>query len=401
MKKKILVYLLIILSTFFIFNFSAKTFGLDCAEGYTQIKDGNCYNPTTKLSYNPTTNYFYFMDFDSCGKECDFNGKNCKEGICSCVPNYILKRKTYEPRCYNSPDNSLSYRKSPHINQNLEFYKYDDYCGFDCDYDGRNCKGGVCNIADCAEGYTEIKNGRCYNPQNSLSYIPHEKVKVFYLNEKECGQNCDYAGKNCEKGVCNKIYCPKIEGYTQLKNGNCYNPTTKLSYDSNRNFYIEEEPCGQNCDFNGRNCVRGNCNVKDCAEGYIQLKDGKCYNPETRISYGKQSNKEIWFYFHGRHCGINCNFDGRHCKTGVCRAEDCHGKYNNIFYTDYTGFCIDNNGNKRITFGDKIYNLSLGGPGPDAIIILLTSLITQICFLIISCIIVILIMLINKFIKNK
>ena len=79
MKRFVLILILTILTVFSIGNISVNA--KNCAEGYTQIKDGNCYNPNTSISYS-IDNDFY-INGKRCGEDCDFEGRNCTKGVCN------------------------------------------------------------------------------------------------------------------------------------------------------------------------------------------------------------------------------------------------------------------------------------------------------------------------------
>ncbi len=181
------------------------------------------------------------------------------------------------------------------------------------------------------------------------------------------------------------------EGYIQQKNGNCYNPKTKLSYDSIGNFYLGAFQCGYKCNDNGRNCEEGICNVLDCADGYTEMKKGKCYNPKKLLSYEYDKktgylNHNITFYYEDFRCGFDCNFNGRRCQRGICNIEDCPKGYKKIIY-DFSpywsnfGTCV-NEKDGTMTFKYKLaykINSSLSGLGPSLALAL--PVIVPICFI--------------------
>ncbi len=348
MKK---IYILLI-SIFMIFNFIYSAWAdTKCNEqaGYIKLKNGKCYNSKTLLSYKDTT--FYHKNYQ-CGKECDYNGRNCKEGICNvsdCAQGYTELKNG---NCYN-PKTLLSYRGST-------FYHDGYYCGKDCNIkDGSKCNIGICSVTDCAAGYTELKESTCYNPKTLLSY----KNTTFYHNGYECGKECDYNGRNCKIGICSVTDC--AANYTELKNGNCYNPQTLLSYKSG-NFYYKGHYCGRDCDIkDGSKCNIGICNASDCAAGYTELRELSlfeskypiiiekpvmlgtfshaahfrpstsklyCYNPTINLSYTFDSNKKFIFAKNDEICGMDCDLNGRNCKIGLCNAEDCPKGYKQFFH---------------------------------------------------------------------
>ena len=146
------------------------------------------------------------------------------------APGYVPKINDGLNTCYNKEKDLYIFGQ-----KNFSIGKAQNRCGHHCDLDGRNCKVGVCNVEDCPKdkGYTKLQQGdgyiwsyfRCYNPKTKISYEESDSgVTSFYLNGKECGRGCDYEGKNCKSGVCNIKDCPIDKGYTQIKDRECYNP---------------------------------------------------------------------------------------------------------------------------------------------------------------------------------
>lgn len=207
-------------------------------------------------------------------------------------------------------------------------------------------------------GFTIQKNNRCYKPNSLLSYQENE----FYYDDEQCGIGCDYNGRNCTKGVCNVEDC--ITGYTQIKKGKCYNNKTFLSY-YDENFYYKDYYCGRVCNSDGSNCNEGICNISDCANGYTEIREHwftpskypiiiespvmfgtfshpsllrpeqsrfSCYNPSLNLSYSRPINKKLVFAKDNETCGINCDYNGRNCEIGLCNAEDCPKGYKQYFH---------------------------------------------------------------------
>lgn len=128
----------------------------------------------------------------------------------------------------------------------------------------------------------------------------------------------------------NELKCDISEGYTQIEYGRCYNPDNKLSYEKNylneHIFYISGNKCGRNCDFEGRNCQVGICNVKDCPhkQGYSEMDNkGRCYNPKKDLAFTWEyrdvslyyhSGDVLAFYKNDKFIGYDCAYNGRSCK---------------------------------------------------------------------------------------
>ena len=259
----------------------------DCNIGYTEMKYGRCYNPASHLSYDEFDNFYLDDDnlydkYFQCGDKCNPDGTNCKKGFCnvkSCAKGYteiyhsmrLLDGWDVYGVCYN-PETHLSYTWSN------RFKLSNVYCGKNCNPDGTNCKIGNCNEKEIrAHGYTEIKESQSaydqykfYNPKTHLAYyVSDSNYNIFYLNDAKCGNSCDWDGANCKEGFCNAKDCEN--GYTETKNGNCYNPVTRLSYDTKNTFYLDGVKCGDKCKPDGTNCETGICNANDCKDGYKNL----------------------------------------------------------------------------------------------------------------------------------
>lgn len=427
-----------------------------------------CHNPQTGISYeNAYGDVFYFYkDGIYCGNNCDYDGKNCQKGFCNV--NNCNKEKGYTQLikindkyenmyCYN-PKTHLAYRSNDiaeSIGGDKVFYYNNEKCGYSCDFDGKNCRyGGVCNISDCdtLKGYTEIKDGKCYNPltnvsapkcdagyeynvakkecknpktglsyfanmtQKSLYYkdgiycgklcdvdkcakdkgytqlkvvdnsmacynpnthISYNWLETFYIDNMECGKNCDLDGKNCkyEKSCYD---CDREKGYTINKSGRCYNPQTGISYEG-KNFYVNDYLCGYNCNINGKNCDLGACFADECMRkyGYPEIKYGMCHNPKTFLSRAVNTlgNQNNTFYYKSEECGKTCDNDGKNCKftnskntigghiiKGICNIEDCPKGYKQIYTNGGYGMCKSEIGN-IIVFSDekgKFHNFQAG-----------------------------------------
>jgi len=360
--KKIIINLSIVFAIIAIFFICiSKTSALSCAKKYGYVlKNGRCFNSKTLISYNSDARKNFYYKNMQCGFDCDYNGKNCNQGACfsSECPKAFPQLKTvfdeyhgiYVWSCYNPQTHMGYYPDNYHPNQ-TNYYLNDKKCGENCNSDGTNCKVGFCNYKECAKGYTQIKSKRCYNPTTGISYgisfkenykthTVHEEFD-FYLADEQCGKNCNLDGSNCDDGkICILSYCNKQAGYTKIRNGLCYNEKTGFSYDSKHDLYKETDKyknksyCGTNCDINtGKHCQKGVCDISDCAKGYSQFKvidaTWQCYNPTSKLSYciAPFYNYARESYNNGYKCGINCDFDGRHCQKGICNLLDCAKGY--------------------------------------------------------------------------
>jgi len=181
---------------FFIYGaqcgYGCDKFGRNCEKGICNPKDCNvkngytsisstgkglnykvvCLNKSTNMSYSVYSDYnitSFFINNIYCGENCNINGQNCKRGLCN----------------VNDCDIEHGF-----ISLNLEYKR--GYYG------------------------TTNRHWVCHNPNRNLSYFKNGQNKTFYYNQYVCGYNCDYQGKNCAYeenddriGICNPEDCPK------------------------------------------------------------------------------------------------------------------------------------------------------------------------------------------------
>ena len=216
--------------------------------------------------------------------------------------------------------------------------------------------------------YSSTVVGVCKHQTTSVKNKSKEYGKAMCINDNVCGYGCDKDGKNCKYGYCNVSDCNKAKGYVGLSYRNagkitykgemlCYNPNTKLSYESEKNgkvkFYKDGYWCGDNCDLDGGNCKQGFCNAAHCNQeyGYTDLKrigdTFRCYNPITQIAYGIVYGKDMYFYKNSGVCGIKCDMNGKNCETGnctsVCNEKDGYIQTNDKCYNPKSGLSYVNN----------------------------------------------------------
>ena len=371
MHKKFIVVFILVIAVYCIIAISqsqaksqSQTKNIECAKGYTKIRYNRCYNPETHLRYDTGGAGEYFFLFNvGCGSDCNLDGTNCKKGNCSEKEirahgyTQIKENKQadndYRRYTFYNPKTHLAYFY--YFNGVNEFYLNGIPCGESCDIDGKNCKSGNCNEKEIKDnGYTEIKSGKFYNPNTKLSF----SSKDFYIDEKWCGKDCNIDGTNCKSGVCNVKECEN--GYTEIKDNMCYNPKINLSYKPGKGslsslFYINDKYCGSDCNPDGTNCRMGSCNIKECQKGYTEIKGEKCYNPQTHLSHN--SYKNFYLNDHYYPCGHECNTDGTGCQEGVCNVADCKQGYKNLSYV-----LIETTYDK-IFDGLMLYNLISGDRG--------------------------------------
>lgn len=352
--KNFLIYFLLVSVPNFVFAKSQTEF--KCMNGYTKTSftDYNeCYknlpNPGIgdiyTLFYNMKKEFYYVklishngLDTERfCGTECDIDGRNCKYGFCNpkdCAPGYTqIISKGY---CYN-PKTKIAY------DIDKFFYRYNDgLIGYNCNFDGKECILEFQSIKDCQEGFTELIDGKCYNPVSLLSY---DAQKNFYYNERQCGKVCNCKGEYCgfdvygsPEGVSNNDHSCSIsylggcaKDYENLPNGKCYNKDTDISYDLFENFYLGNEKCGEHCDEKAENCTDGVCSKKSCLNGEVRKKsygeneqyyEYVCYNPKTKV-YCSNSNRNYECIYSNQqyYCGKKCDSNGLNCKEGSCSGK--------------------------------------------------------------------------------
>ena len=384
MKKTIFAIIFLTVFLFFGIRIFAES-ATKCANGFEYIthkindttNEKLCYNKQIGLSYHIKKSgsnkgeYDFYKDWWYCGTNCDFDGKNCKEGFCHasrCNQKEGYTQMKYISLegfvCYN-PDTKMSYR-GPFTNGKYRYFINGKKCGENCDFNGINCKIGYCNpsYCDAQKGYTQIKELEksygCYNPKTHLSYTfgKHSAKKDFYIDDEYCGGDCDLDGKNCSyNNACSVSECAENNGYTEIIDSKCYNPTTHISYSGNK-FYLNNVLCGYNCDINGKNCKTGACYADECNRkyGYPEIKNNRCYNPKTFLSLDHYLGKR--FYYKSVVCGRNCDLDGKNCEAingikGICNIDDCPKGYKQIangdtFEVRGVGMCKKENSDKLL-----------------------------------------------------
>jgi hypothetical protein len=182
--------------------------------------------------------------FGNAFEECECNSDAGYVEIKREKPAYYTNN--FKITCYNSKT-LLSYEiisscssKNGKNYTSRSFYYDGLYCGYNCDFEGKNCEIGICNVSECSPDYVQFKKYNflpsnfpvikeksdyypfapfaeyselferekvmpaCYNPQIDLAYTVKSKdMVVFATNNEICGYNCDANGKNCKIGVCN------------------------------------------------------------------------------------------------------------------------------------------------------------------------------------------------------
>ena len=48
-----------------------------------------------------------------------------------------------------------------------------------------------------------------------------------------------------------------------------------------------------------------------------------CYNESKKLGYREFGTHERYFNINGYECGKNCDFDGKNCSEGICNISDC------------------------------------------------------------------------------
>ena len=195
------------------------------------------------------------------------------------------------------------------------------------------CEGNCCNNVCCpsdqvcgSDGACACQNNLVMNPTTGLCECPSDTPYYF-----EDANLCCQSGYTPVDGVCQKIDC---------RGG----PT-------NYDCYINDKQCGYNCDSLGRNCVYGFCHADEC----LSTNGEKFGIAVYENSYGcwKQISSEISCYRYknnnGGDCFKNneqcCSFDGTNlyqCSLGTCDVQDCPSETTFFIYR-LRGSCqIDN-----------------------------------------------------------
>ena len=200
------------------------------------------------------------------------------------------------------------------------------------------CEGNCCNNVCCpsdqvcgSDGNCACQNNLVMNPTTGLCECPSDAPYYF-----EDANLCCQSGYTPVDGVCQKIDC---------RGG----PT-------NYNCYINDKQCGYNCDSLGRNCAAGICHADECAsdEPFVLIPlDGRQYFYACR-----RSADDITCYRYGRNAGYFCAKDGEACMYvnasfvqtgGTCDSQVCTNILSSAGLT-YWGW-YNNGGSKNTSYG--------------------------------------------------
>ena len=371
---------LFILIGIFLIIFSVKIVHaqkIECHKGFVK-EYYHCKNPKTSLSYRnyeqDTSTYFSLNDI-WCGNDCNFDGTNCKRGLCD--KKEIIKygyTEIKDKKFYN-PKTNLSFAGD-------DFYLNNIPCGSKCNFDGTNCKLGYCDKNELTKyGYTETKGETLfkdfYNPDNNLSFHASDNgsgdvIIRFYYNGVHCGYNCNLDGTNCKSGYCNKNELTKY-GYTEIKDEKyhkeLYNPKSNLSFytdNESTDFYLNGKSCGTDCSLDGKNCKSGYCDKDKLAIHGYTAKDNNFNNSKNHLTFNYHGQFYIdGDYYTGVQCGQKCDLNGKNCKIGYCDINEIkkHGyteKKDKTDRKDYSAvngyYCPWGNGNFCYFMENRFYN---------------------------------------------
>ena len=214
-----------------------------------------------------------------------------------------------------------------------------------CCQSGYTPVDGVCQKVDCRGGPTS------YN---------------CYINDKQCGYNCDSLGRNCAAGICHADECASDEPFVLIPlDGRQYFYACRHNADD-ITCYRYGRNAGYFCAKDGEICMnvdesltqtRGTCDLSVCTEmlpsaklsywgwfydvviGYLNKNTsyGSCDFGDNLICYPR-NNYSLWDCFkNGYQCGSGCT-DPLNC--GACSTAYC---MNGMTYNAQTGYCEDLN----------------------------------------------------------
>jgi hypothetical protein len=74
-----------------------------------------------------------------------------------------------------------------------------------------------------------------------------------------------------------------------------------------------------------------------------------CYSPKYNLAYGYYSKSHISFSYNKETCGTNCEFNGKNCEEGICNIDECPVGYKHLYY----GMCKNDRGDKLLVYDRK------------------------------------------------
>lgn len=204
----------------------------------------------------------------ACGNKCDTdNGEICTNGFCasSCGDKVCGENsKCHDGECVCDGEGVVACTDGAEGKACVVPETSTKFCGCTAESAGMNC-AALANTAEsscaegscvftCAEGFADCDGNAANGCEANLA------------DPATCGA-CDKAcgGENgtpqCSAGECH-IVCN--DGFNEC-NGTCVNAETMQSDKQNCGF------CGNSCG-EGQECVAGFCNIKDCADDYVDYK---------------------------------------------------------------------------------------------------------------------------------
>ena len=281
----------------------------DCKEQYCTNSNTCCDNPNAVKCGSEDC-----CESNCCNNVCCPSDQVCgSDGACACQNNLVMNPTTGLCEC---PADAPYYFEDANL----------------CCKSGYTPVDGVCQKIDCRGGPT---NYDCF------------------INDKQCGYNCDSLGRNCVYGFCHADECPSDEPFVYVDDFTNYFYGCQKAMDENITCYKIRNRDGYmwRCSRNGEACCTSSSAVFECDKGTCDpqvcadIKEDAVYYPFihslgscifaenlicTPMEDGWQCLKN------NLTCGSGCA-DPLNC--GQCNTDYCPSS---LTYNSSTGYCENN-----------------------------------------------------------
>ena len=276
----------------------------DCGSDYCTTSNTCCPTPTaTKCGSEDC------CEGNCCNNVCCPSDQVCgSDGACACQNNLVMNPTTGLCEC---PSDTPYYFEDANL----------------CCQSGYTPVDGVCQKIDCRGGPT---NYNCY------------------INDKQCGYNCDSLGRNCQLGICYADLCSKEETFKSIPfyvPGNYSYGCAKAKDEQIMCYSIYEDKHQYLCSLSGQNfccyadnsltCTSGECDTT-CPDGwtysYYDTNLGVCQKDKYLVCYRENNT---WRCLKNHFvCGTGCS-DVEPC--GTCATDS--GCLDGMTINEATGRC--------------------------------------------------------------
>ncbi len=245
---------------------------------------------------------------------------------------------------------------------------------------------GVCKRFGCSGGTPGGNDWNCC--------IGTTEEECKQTDPSACGQGCTQQGQSCQYGFCADM-CPEgttwgslgsVSTYGKRMLYGCINGSigcyqrmgTVYCVDMSRTVSSNMHPrCGQQCQYDGTDCVSGDCENRcltfgddfiwqSCESTSAEAFYG-CYMTDKNLYCQKRGTKYECYNQSCKVCAESCEYNGTSCHINMCLPEDnaCpegttweikeNGKYAGYYVCQYpNGFYCAQQNQRCLTNEDKI-----------------------------------------------